>query len=83
MGEAGSQPKLEYLAGLYRHNNAAELVEIEECLLQDEAANRILTTIKKHLPELQSKASSALNHSALFKMQQLLIPQDPCTQHVM
>lgn len=42
--------------GLHKHNNPGELVEIQECLLQDEAANQILTTIKQYLPALQTTA---------------------------
>jgi len=54
--ELGEHPTV----GLHKHNNPGELVEIQECLLQDEAANQILTTIKQYLPALQTTARTAV-----------------------
>ena len=42
-------------AGLHREEDFESIVEIEECVLQDETANKILSLIKEHIAGLQSQ----------------------------
>lgn len=42
-------------AGLYGGGKELEIVEIDDCLLQDETANRILAITKRELPKIQAK----------------------------
>lgn len=43
--------------GLHREEDFEGIVEIEDCMLQDETANEILALIKGHVADLQSKVS--------------------------
>lgn len=46
------------LAGLHREEDFEGIVEIEDCVLQDETANKILLLVKEHITDLQSKVRS-------------------------
>lgn len=43
------------LAGLHREEDSEGIVEIEDCVLQDETANKILLLVKEQITDLQSK----------------------------
>lgn len=42
--------------GLHKEEDSSDIEEIEECLLQDDTANKILNTVKGFLPGLQHEA---------------------------